>query len=231
MAGEYTEKREVHWLLAIGILFFPFIFVWFLARKGHSTLARGIGGTWTAVCLMVFLFSGSDPQPTPAYAESIPAPMAKETLAPVASPPVEVDPAYTSMQAPPEYAAVPQAPAQVAAAPAPVYQATQPSRQPSLGVTSMQLAQAYESNEVSAQMQYGNKTLHVSGIVTGITLDFMDNPVIEMQGVNQFLDVSAHFEKSYLSRISNVSKGQQITVVCAEISEVIGAPQLSKCSF
>ena len=37
------EKRHVGFLLGLGIVFFPIIFVWFLLRKGHSTTSRIIG--------------------------------------------------------------------------------------------------------------------------------------------------------------------------------------------
>jgi len=39
-------KRNVSFLLGLGIVFFPIVFVWFLLRKGHSVLARIIGFGW-----------------------------------------------------------------------------------------------------------------------------------------------------------------------------------------
>lgn len=39
-------KRNVSFLLGLGIVFFPIVFVWFLLRKGHSALARIIGFGW-----------------------------------------------------------------------------------------------------------------------------------------------------------------------------------------
>lgn len=45
-------QRKVGILLFIGILFLPIIFVWFLLRKGHTTLARVLGFGW----LLVFFF-------------------------------------------------------------------------------------------------------------------------------------------------------------------------------
>lgn len=44
--------REVGLLLAIGIVFLPGIFVWFLVRGGHSTLARVLGFGWFAIVLI-----------------------------------------------------------------------------------------------------------------------------------------------------------------------------------
>lgn len=213
MTGGQTEEREVHWLLAVGILFFPLIFVWFLARKGYSTLARGIGGAWTALCLMFLMVIPGDERPNRAYADASSAPSAEA----IPSQPVgQMQYPVASQEATPQSS----------------YQAApQPSRDFPVRATSAQIAQAYENNEVSAKMQYGGKTLLVTGIVTGITLDIMDNPVIQMEGVNQFLPVQAAFDKSYSGRLSQISKGQQITVTCREITEVISAPLLDECSL
>ncbi|WP_296268431.1 OB-fold protein [Pseudomonas sp. UBA6562] len=52
-----TQKRPVGFLLGLGILFIPVIFVWFLLRKGHSTLARIVGFGWLVLCLFA-VFSG-----------------------------------------------------------------------------------------------------------------------------------------------------------------------------
>ncbi|MFT4179272.1 MAG: hypothetical protein QM612_07390 [Thermomonas sp.] len=54
--------RKVGILLFIGILFLPYIFVWFLLRKGHSTLARTLGFGW--LLLLFWLVSGKSPDPT-----------------------------------------------------------------------------------------------------------------------------------------------------------------------
>ncbi|MCJ1886086.1 OB-fold putative lipoprotein [Pseudomonas sp. LA21] len=43
--------RKVSILLIIGIAVFPYVFVWFLLRKGHSGLARAIGFGWLAFCI------------------------------------------------------------------------------------------------------------------------------------------------------------------------------------
>lgn len=48
----YKEKRHVGFLLGLGILFFPIIFVWFLLRKGHSTIARIIGFSYFFVGIL-----------------------------------------------------------------------------------------------------------------------------------------------------------------------------------
>lgn len=44
-------KRKVSFLLIIGITFFPYLFVWWLLRKGHSETARVIGFLWLGLCI------------------------------------------------------------------------------------------------------------------------------------------------------------------------------------
>lgn len=96
-------------------------------------------------------------------------------------------------------------------------------------VTASELGRAYEENEVKAQSQYGGKVLRVTGKIQSISLDFLDEPVIGLRGANEFSLVSVHLEKSDVEKTSELSKGQQLTVTCSELSEVIGSPQLSEC--
>lgn len=100
-----------------------------------------------------------------------------------------------------------------------------------VAVTSVQLANAYSNNEVAAQNVFGDKTLDVTGVVTGVTLDFANNPVLQLQGVNQFLPVQASFDQSFKQALAAYSKGERVTVRCTRITEVISAPVLSDCSI
>ncbi len=103
---------------------------------------------------------------------------------------------------------------------------------PATQVTSVQLAQAFQANEVAAQKAYGGgQVLDVTGIVTGIVLDFLDRPTLHLEGANEFLPVQAQFDKSFGNQISGLSKAQQITVRCASLTSVISAPMLSDCSL
>ncbi len=48
-------QRRVGWLLGIGIFILPYVFVWWLLRKGHSKLSRILGFGWLALVLLVVL--------------------------------------------------------------------------------------------------------------------------------------------------------------------------------
>ncbi len=100
-----------------------------------------------------------------------------------------------------------------------------------LAVTAQELASAYEANEAAAQQQYGGQPLEVTGTIAGITLDFSDDPVVQLSGTNEFLDVQASLAEGSKSKAGNLSKGQQITLRCESVTEVISAPMLSECSF
>lgn len=96
-------------------------------------------------------------------------------------------------------------------------------------VTAHQLFSAYEANEIAADGQYKGKTLEVSGVVSGIDSDFSDEPVIELATENEFMGVRAQgIDKTVAA---NLSKGQQVTLVCTGGGEVVGAPMLEDCSI
>jgi hypothetical protein len=61
VAAPVKVKRQVSFLLGVGIFFIPVIFSWFLLRKGHSVLARVIGFAWLILSLLVILGSSSAP--------------------------------------------------------------------------------------------------------------------------------------------------------------------------
>lgn len=103
--------------------------------------------------------------------------------------------------------------------------------QKAVEITAYDLAVAYQSNEVAAQKKYGDRALSVTGKVEAITLDVFDNPVIEMRGINEYLNVQASFSKDYSDKLSEISKGSNVTVFCNEVAEVIGTPMLSDCKL
>lgn len=98
-----------------------------------------------------------------------------------------------------------------------------------LEVTAQDLFSAYEANEVAAQQTYGGKPLKVSGTVQGVTLDFLDNAVIQLATSNEFLPVQATLDDP--DAAASIAKGAPVAVLCEELTEVIGAPQLAGCSI
>ncbi|MCL1127267.1 zinc ribbon domain-containing protein [Shewanella surugensis] len=44
-------KRKVSWMLFLGIVFLPYIFVWFILRKGYKLTTQAIALGWLAFML------------------------------------------------------------------------------------------------------------------------------------------------------------------------------------
>jgi len=58
-----------------GIFIFPYVFVWFLLRKGHSNTARAIGFSWLAFLIFYPAFMGAEDSAktaTPSVSSSAP---------------------------------------------------------------------------------------------------------------------------------------------------------------
>lgn len=62
-AIQAAPPRKVGILLGLGIFLLPFVFVWFLLRKGHSTLSRVLGFGWLGLVLIAG-FSGNHDNPS-----------------------------------------------------------------------------------------------------------------------------------------------------------------------
>jgi hypothetical protein len=98
-------------------------------------------------------------------------------------------------------------------------------------VTAVELARAYEANEVAAQQAYGGRKLEVTGTVSGVTLDFLERPTLQLEGSNAFVGPQAQFDKEQGQKLGSISKGDVVTFQCDEVTEVISAPMLAGCSF
>lgn len=102
---------------------------------------------------------------------------------------------------------------------------------PPVEVTAVDLAAAYEANEVAAQQQYGDKPLLVSGTIEGIQLDLFDKPFLTLHAGEMSLGANANLTEASQAKAGSLSKGQQITLLCSGVSEVIGSPQLDECEI
>jgi tRNA_anti-like len=98
-----------------------------------------------------------------------------------------------------------------------------------LPITSLQLSSAYDANEVAAQQQFGDRPLLISGTVTGISLDLLDQPIVSLNSINEFLSVQASLSDA--DAAGQLQKGQEVRMLCQKVTEVISAPQLSDCEL
>lgn len=100
---------------------------------------------------------------------------------------------------------------------------------PATAVSSAELWQAFQQNEVAAMARYGDRALAVTGKAAGVDLDFMDEPVVKLETPNQFMPVQADFDDGDKAAVGRIVKGMTVTVTCGKLSEVAGSPMLDDC--
>lgn len=102
---------------------------------------------------------------------------------------------------------------------------------PAIDVAATELFDAYHENEVAADERFKSKKLRVTGTVTSIDKDFLDNIVVRLQTANQFQSVMATVREAEKSAAAKLKKGQKLTVVCKGRGMVVGSPSLDDCAF
>ncbi len=80
-------------------------------------------------------------------------------------------------------------------------------------VTALQLYSEYEANEVAADSKYKNKLIEVSGTISNIGKDVLDNPYVTLQGDSTtFFSVQCMFKKSQQEQLTSLSKDTEISL-------------------
>lgn len=100
-----------------------------------------------------------------------------------------------------------------------------------LEVTSDEILKAYKSNEIAANKRFKGQNLLVTGKIDSIEADFSDEPVIVFKTTDQyeFLKPRASLIKDDQDKAADLSKGQNIKLLCSKVSEVAGMPTLDEC--
>lgn len=109
---------------------------------------------------------------------------------------------------------------------APVVEEVEPVK-----VTALQLWKDYDGNEVSADAQYKDKPLLVTGKVGSIDKDFMGDVVLKLIATSRWEDVHAELEDGEASTAAGLSKGASVTLRCTGGGRIIGSPMLKDCRF
>lgn len=102
---------------------------------------------------------------------------------------------------------------------------------PALAITARELHEAFAANEVAAKARFDGQALAVTGVVQAVELDLLDNPQVRLAAGNDFEWVVASFEKDDAAVTGALSKGQEITLRCETVTEVIGNPMLDDCQI
>lgn len=98
-------------------------------------------------------------------------------------------------------------------------------------VTAVELSRAYAENTVAADAKFKGKKFKVTGVVEDINTDFMGNPYLTLRGVNQFMPGQYGFSKSDNESLSQVRKGNRVTLVCTGQGDIAKMPSSKDCSF
>ena len=87
-------------------------------------------------------------------------------------------------------------------------------KSPEVTVTAHEINQAYEANEVAADVKYKGKVIQVSGVVEGIEKDFMDTIFVKLSAGGEFgyASVECYFGDSHQADAASLSKGQRVTI-------------------
>lgn len=203
-------KRKVGAALGIGILLLPWIFAWFLLRKGYGIVARVISFGWMAI---VILFTIGSSHPAPATtADATPATATAEKLA----------------------AAKPASGKSVAAAPA---KATEAVPEATSGLTSSQRNAVRSANQylrmtgfsreglieqLSSSAGEGYDLADATAAVDSLDVDWNENAA---RSAKQYLSMSGFSCKGLIDQLSS-SAGEKYTVSQA----TFGARQAGACS-
>lgn len=103
-----------------------------------------------------------------------------------------------------------------------------PTRE-TIQVTAKQIFADYQANEIRANAKYQGKDILITGTVSGIDADIMDDPVVNLRAPGALLNVT--LKDIDATAAANLSKGQHITARCTEVMEVMSSPILSDCAL
>jgi hypothetical protein len=81
-------------------------------------------------------------------------------------------------------------------------------------ITAKDLFAAYNENEIAADNQYKKKTLKVTGTISNIGTDILDNIYITLETGELLYSVQCYFANSEEeAKVANLSKGDTITLI------------------
>lgn len=98
-------------------------------------------------------------------------------------------------------------------------------------ITSTELFNAYEANEVATDENLKGKLVEVSGTVDSIDKDAFDNIVIHLRTPNQFMSTSLQVDESEKGKAIALSKGAKVAIRCDKMMRLMGSPSGSDCVF
>lgn len=102
---------------------------------------------------------------------------------------------------------------------------------PAMQVGVIELIDAYEANEVGADIKYKGKRIKISGTVRDIKKAFGGSlyVIFHKGGKYSFDGIQLYFDDSYTTSLGKLNKGERITVECT-VKGLMSKVQLKKCT-
>lgn len=110
--------------------------------------------------------------------------------------------------------------------------AATPATAPEFKTTAKEIATAYNENTVAADAKFKGKRFEVTGTISDINTDMMDNAVLILKGgVNDFSD--PHFQLSDVDKpkAATLKKGMKVALTCEGNGDMIKTPMMNDCSI
>ncbi len=101
----------------------------------------------------------------------------------------------------------------------------------SISVTSTELFNAYQGNEVAADDKYKGRKLLVTGTVASVDKGAFGGLHLRLATPNEFMSTMCSMEDSEKSQLAQLSKGETVRVLCKGQGIVVGSPSLGGCTF
>ncbi len=105
------------------------------------------------------------------------------------------------------------------------------SGRPIFNVDAPKLYSAYEANEVATNQAIGNAIVEVSGLIASIDEDVTNDVVIHLFTGNEYESAGLTLSDPDRAKVSELRKGQQITIRCLKMMRLMGSPQGTDCSI
>lgn len=100
-----------------------------------------------------------------------------------------------------------------------------------ISVSSQQLFNAYQANEIAADEQFKGKPLLVTGTVDSIDKGPFGGFYLRLATSNPFMSTMCDMENSEKQDLMNLSKGERTRVLCKGGGMTMGSPSLRDCVF
>ena len=98
-------------------------------------------------------------------------------------------------------------------------------------ISSQQLFDKYNQNEVAMDEMMKGKTVQVSGTIQSIDKGLGDDMVISLKTSNQFMPSRMMLKDSEKAKAAAAKKGSKVVMQCEKMSRLIGSPNGNNCEF